>query len=154
MKNRLNLVIVTSLIFLFSLAGLYFYFFLQKNPDYGNDKEERIKINGTEFIIEISETQEKLAKGLSGRDGLCENCGMVFKFSEKGNWSFWMKGMRFDLDIIWIEGDEVVYMAKYVPYDSQETITPDVKADKVLEINSGKSDQLGLKPGDRIIFEN
>lgn len=113
---------------------------------------ENIKINGNKLKVEVVGSSEKIAKGLGDRDNLCEKCGMLFEFPKKGRYPFWMKDMKIDLDIIWIDGNEIVYIAKNVSYYSSETITPEVKADRVLEINAGLAEKYDIEIGDKISF--
>jgi uncharacterized protein len=77
---------------------------------------------------------------------------MLFEFPEKGKRGFWMKGMKFNLDIVWLDDSKIVHIAKNVSCDSKEIIIPEVEADKVLEINAGMADGLGIKAGDEISF--
>lgn len=79
---------------------------------------------------------------------------MLFVFNGEAYRSFWMKDMKFDLDMIYISGDKIVYIAKSVGYENgtKEVVRPDAKADKVLEVNAGISDKLGLKAGDMVSF--
>lgn len=130
---------------------MFVCFFFRNYSIYGN-KLKDIKINGNKLKVETANSSEKLARGLGGRNSLCDKCGMLFEFSEKGRHSFWMKGMRFNLDIIWIDGDEIVYIVRNVSYNSSETITPEVKADRVLEVSAGISDRLNIEAGDMIEF--
>jgi hypothetical protein len=138
-------------ILFFPVVLIFAFIFFQNYSIHGN-RLENIRINKNKFKVEVVDSSEKLSKGLGGRDGLCGKCGMLFEFSEKGRHSFWMKGMRFNLDIIWIDGNEIVHIAKNIPYDSSETITPEAKADKVLEIKGGLADRIGIKAGDMIKF--
>ena len=39
---------------------------------------------------------------------------MLFRFSQAEKYSFWMKDMRFPLDIIWIKNREVVHIEKNI----------------------------------------
>lgn len=139
------------LILFFSVILIFSCLFFQNYSVYGN-RLENIKINGNKFKIEVVSSFEKITKGLGDRNNLCEKCGMIFEFPEKGKHSFWMKGMKIDLDIIWIDGNEIVYIAKNISHDSLEIITPEIKANKVLEINAGLTEKYGIKMGDRILF--
>jgi hypothetical protein len=138
---------------LFFLVVLIFAFIFFQNYSIHGNRLENIKINGNELKIEIVNSSEKLSEGLGERDGLCDKCGMLFEFSEKERHSFWMKGMRFNLDIIWIDGNEIVHIAKNISHNSSETIMPEVKADKVLEIKGGLADRIGIKAGDVVEFK-
>lgn len=61
-----------------------------------------VTIGGTTFSVELATTMVQQAKGLSGRTGLGENDGMLFLFGSSTVQNFWMKGMNFPLDMIWI----------------------------------------------------
>ena len=50
----------------------------------------------------VADTPQERAVGLSGYAGLPENVGMLFVFPEPRQPSFWMKGMEFSLDLVWI----------------------------------------------------
>ena len=98
-------------------------------------------------------------KGLSKRDLLPLTEGMLFVFEKSGLWGFWMKDMKFAIDIIWIDGNKnIVDIAKNVPPepdDKDRELTvykPKVEAMYVLEINAGLSDFNNLEIGDAVNF--
>jgi uncharacterized membrane protein (UPF0127 family) len=62
-----------------------------------------IAVGGISVTVEIADEPAERAHGLADRDGLAPGTGMIFVFSESGPRSFWMKGMRFCLDMVWIE---------------------------------------------------
>lgn len=115
-------------------------------------QKTEIEISDRKLQVEISRTEKERDRGLSGRESICENCGMLFVFPEEGRRGFWMKEMKFDLDIIWISQGKITYIAKNVSCDLKETIIPETDADKVLELNAGMADELGIKEGDEIRF--
>src|SRR5947208_11440214 len=43
------------------------------------------------------------SRGLQGKEGLKKNEGMLFIFEQDGLHRFWMKDMKFPIDIIWID---------------------------------------------------
>ncbi|KKU76803.1 MAG: Protein containing DUF192 [Parcubacteria group bacterium GW2011_GWA2_47_8b] len=105
------------------------------------------------FNVEIADTIASRTRGLSGRGFLGEGDGMFFIFPYSAIQHFWMKGMKFPIDIIWISGDKVIGMVMgaepeagpdYEIYSSPEI------ADKVLEINAGLTQKFGIKTGDSI----
>ncbi len=59
-------------------------------------------------IAEIADTPELRSRGLGSRDDLPDGRGMLFVFEEPSIRTFWMKGMRFCIDIVWIKGDAVI----------------------------------------------
>jgi len=75
---------------------------------------------------------------------------MLFVFSESGKHSFWMKGMEFPLDILWLRDGKVVAIEGGVSRDSREIFSPDVVSDQVLELNAGMADGLGIGIGSEL----
>ena len=67
-----------------------------------------VAIGGTIVTAEIVDTKEKLELGLSGREGLSFNKGMLFVFPKTGYHSFWMKDMSFPIDIIWLSKEKLL----------------------------------------------
>ena len=55
--------------------------------------------------MDLADTPEKRFQGLSGREILEEGTGMLFVFQEERQHTFWMKDMRFPLDMIWITAE-------------------------------------------------
>jgi uncharacterized membrane protein (UPF0127 family) len=72
-------------------------------------------IGDQKISVELRRTPLEWEKGLSGRKPLAENTGMLFVFSDTAIRQFWMKDMRFSIDIFWIRNGKVVGIAKEVP---------------------------------------
>lgn len=96
-----------------------------------------VHIGERAYALEIADTGIERTMGLGGRDALCEACGMLFVFDRPGRHAFWMQGMRFPIDIVWLLGDQVVFVARAVSPDLAGTIDPAVSADRVIELPSG-----------------
>lgn len=141
-------------------AGVFLIFIivifaLSKKQSSQNGKT--ITINGHQFRVEIADTDEKRTRGLSGRDKLEQNEGMLFVFPSPGFYRFWMKDMKFPLDFIWIDNDKIVDLTENVslPKSAGEilsTFSAKYPFDKVLEINDGKIKSYDIKVGDRILL--
>lgn len=144
--------IILLLPFLALLTFVEYEFVSSKYSAYGNKLAE-IEINEKKFKVEIAESEKKKYLGLGDRNNLCSSCGMLFVFKEGGKHQFWMRGMNFPLDIIWISGNKIVYIAKNISKDHKGTITPFGEADKVLEINAGLCEKYGIEEGDEIKFK-
>ncbi len=99
--------------------------------------------NGQEIGLRVADNNEERKLGLSYFKSLPQDQGMLFLFDKPGSYPFWMKGMNFPLDIIWLKrgqdgGYRVVYVAHNVlPSSYPNSINPKIDADAVLEINSG-----------------
>ena len=68
--------------------------------------------------------------------------------------SFWMKGMRFPLDIVWIKDGRVVDVSADVPPPRGPnaplpTYSPDRPANRALEVNAGWAADHGVAAGRR-----
>lgn len=123
----------------------------------GQAKYNELTINETKLKVEIADTQEKRSKGLGGRESLAQDSGMLFIFQKADKHSFWMKGLNFPLDFIWIKGNTVVDIITNAqqPSPSQKgedlpIYLPKTEADKVLEVNAGVADRLKIQAGDTI----
>jgi uncharacterized membrane protein (UPF0127 family) len=63
---------------------------------------------------EIADTNLLRSRGLGDRDGLRDGWGMLFIDQTARVQMFWMKDMRFCLDIIWIDEDHITGAAQNV----------------------------------------
>lgn len=123
-------------------------------------KPGQVTVGDTKIRVEIADTQGQRNKGLGGRESLAQDEGMLFIFDRQDKYPFWMKGLKFPLDIIWIAGDKVVDIFPNVPPPTagqkDETLLiyqSKIPIDKVLEVNSGTVDRLKIKIGDTIKLE-
>lgn len=115
----------------------------------------KIRINKTEFTVEIVDTENKRTKGLSGRKNMPKDTGMLFIFPTANIYNFWMKEVHFPLDFIWINQNKIVDITENVASpspntpDNQLTIyNPKMAVDKVLELNAGVIQSSNIKIGD------
>ncbi|MDJ0272657.1 MAG: DUF192 domain-containing protein [Candidatus Caldarchaeum sp.] len=115
--------------------------------------EPYVKIREAVFSVEIADDDAERGRGLSGREKLPENRGMLFVFEKPGRYSFWMYEMRFALDIIWIDADGLVVhieenLQPCTPNQVCQSYTPSSDAKYVLEINAGLVKKHGIVVGD------
>lgn len=120
--------------------------------------EAEVAVRGRTFTVEVADTPAKRELGLGKRDSLPRDRGMLFPFGEARRWVFWMKGMRFPIDIVWIRDGRVVDIHRDVPVPASralkdlKTVSPVEPADTVLELNAGVAAEIGLQPGDGIVL--
>jgi uncharacterized protein len=126
----------------------------------GGDAPERdeartvVRIGDATVQVELADDEAARRRGLSGRPRLGRDQGMLFVLPNDMP-SFWMKGMRFPLDIVWIDGNRVVDVTADVPPPRRPggglpTYSPDRPADRVLEVNAGWAALHGVEPGDTV----
>ena len=114
-------------------------------------KNPTVTINGHKFQVTVARSQKEQEIGLSETKSLPQNQGMIFLFEKSAYYSFWMKNMKFPIDIIYINGDQIVTIQNNVqPAKEQESpilYTSTEPSDKVLEINAGLTKQYDFKKG-------
>lgn len=116
-----------------------------------------LKINDHVFKVEIADTSQKRNKGLGGREKLASDEGMLFVFEKSDKYPFWMKGLKFPLDFIWIKDFKIAgTLPNILPPDPSQkdqdlpVFSSPSEIDKVLEVNAGTVETLGIKVGDSI----
>lgn len=136
-------------------------------------KRATVVFDRVRFGVEVVQSPEDVRKGLSGRDSIPEfglkpdgsaiEGGMLFVFEEKKRHSFWMKDMRFPIDILWLNDGRVVWIEKNASPEPPGTpdakfliYTPPAEASSVLEIRSGMTVRFGINVGDEaeIVFRD
>ena len=113
------------------------------------DEADFLLIGDTTIRIELAKTTEEKARGLSGREGIGEEDGLLFVYDTDDFYYFWMKDMKFPIDIIWLDKDwRVVYIADNVlPETYPNTFVSKEPARYVLEVASGFSARHGVSVG-------
>ena len=114
-----------------------------------------VQIRDARVQVEIVDTPKTQQRGLGYRDELPWNHGMLFLFERPKSANIWMKGMRFDIDIIWIRDGRIVDMRWRAPHQPQgplPTYRPKEIADRVLEVPAGYAEAHGWRVGDEVRF--
>jgi uncharacterized membrane protein (UPF0127 family) len=120
-------------------------------------QDKILQLKQFKITVQLADTPEKRAQGLSGIKQITDNEGMLFLFSEPQRPAFWMKGMNFPLDIIWIHGDTIVGISdnvKPMPNTGDDSLPkyyPPQDSDKVLEVNGGWAFRHDVNVGDKVI---
>ena len=111
-----------------------------------------IKIGNIQFKTEIAANAEQWQQGLSDRQTMCGDCGMLFIFPDKKSKQFWMKDMKFPLDIIWISDSRVVGVSRKLPAPKAGELPLIIDSPKavnwVLEVNAEAAKS--IKEGDKV----
>jgi uncharacterized membrane protein (UPF0127 family) len=116
-----------------------------------------IVVGETPLTVELAITSAESALGLGYRNELEPGRGMLFIFPEPSELTFWMKGMRFCLDIIWVLDGEIIGAAENACPDPEGTEDADrlrypspALANYVLEVPAGWLAENGYGPGTQI----
>lgn len=115
-----------------------------------------VLIGGQRVWIEIVEGIEEQSLGLGQRDSLAWDHGMYFPYARAAFYVFWMKDMRFDIDIVWIRDGRVIDLHHRVAHAVEPPLPryrPREAADAVLEVPAGYAQAHGWGIGDRVRLE-
>ena len=132
------------------IIGVFSFWFYTKHPLSGT-----VKINDATFVVDLAVTSIEKEKGLSYRKTLAPKHGMLFVYDHKELYPFWMKGMNFPLDFIWLDGNKIVDITKNVqPADglNMHVVKPLLPVDKILELNAGEVEAYNIQIGDTVLF--
>lgn len=120
-----------------------------------DNKSPLVTPNKTVITIETVATSEERQVGLSNRDSIDDSAGMLFEFDEfsKEN-CFWMKDMRFAIDMIWLDKQKkVVTVTENIgPETYPESFCPEADAKYGLEVGAGRTIELGIAAGETLRF--
>lgn len=118
-------------------------------------------INGFDVTSDVAFTDEQKTKGLDIKNNLTEDQGMLFVFQQAGKYGFWMMGMKFPIDIIWIDGNgsvtHIEHGLKPCPPDSFNLFCPVYSPERdslyVLETIAGFSMKHNIRIGSHVDLE-
>ncbi len=144
-KNLLK----TALVFIsigVSIIGIYLYIKIPLNFQHG---PYFLNLNDKKISLIIADTGESRAKGLSDRESLSGDTAMLFVFNKIGKYGFWMKNMKFPIDIIWLDMFEnIIYIEKNVKPETYPTVfIPPQNSLYVVEANAGFAEKNDLMVG-------
>jgi uncharacterized membrane protein (UPF0127 family) len=111
-----------------------------------------LKIKDKEFRVLPVLDKEEMKKGLSGKPKLGDGKGMLFHFGEPQEVTMNMVGMRYALDMVFIDGNRRVIKIETLRPGLNETTVEGVMC--VLEVNKGEGKGLEgeeLQPSEELV---
>lgn len=112
------------------------------------------------FTVDVADTRTEQAQGLSGREKLEIDEGMLFVYADKKILDFWMKDMLFPIDLLWIEDNTIVAWQENMPIPlagaslaELPTYSSPKAVNHVLELPAGTIKRLALSVGDQVTWE-
>lgn len=152
LSQKIGLVIVIFIIPLLLLAylgissgGTDFFPMKGAGPTFTS-----LELKGIPLNVEIARTEVARQRGLSGRETIAENQGLLFIFDKPDFYGIWMKDMRFPIDILWLDEGGVIVDIKRnaVPESYPDVFYPNVPATYVLELLAHFSELHNVEVGD------
>ena len=116
---------------------------------------EKLIFDGRKMVsVMVVQDEDERMRGLSGRESLPPDSGMLFIFPESDRYGFWMKDTKFPIDIIWInDAWLVVDVTKNATPASFPTIfKPTTPVRYVLEMPAGFSEGNDITVGSFIKY--
>lgn len=115
-------------------------------------------VDNYKILVDIALTDKQVQDGLSIKNSLNENEGMLFFLGEPRKASFWMKNMKFPIDIIWLnETFSIVHIEQDLqPCESVfncKSYKPNSEALYVLETIDGFTKKHNIQIGNKIDFQ-
>jgi len=136
------------------LLGVGIFLALGEEDVDGPPPEAAVEIGGATVRADVADDEASRRRGLAGRAGLDDDEGMLFLLPDDSP-AFWMKGMRFPIDIVWIDDGRVVDVTADVPppresesHTALPTYSPGRPANRALEVNAGWAARHGVTRGD------
>jgi uncharacterized membrane protein (UPF0127 family) len=119
---------------------------------YRND--QTVKINNHILKTQLAKTQTEQVRGLGGKACIPDDQAMLFEFNKVDYYPFWMKDMKFPIDIIWLDSNKkvVTIKANVQPSTYSRTFSNAKPAKYVLELKSDNVVKLGITSGTQATF--
>lgn len=134
--RKLVLPVLCFVILVWSIAALYRQ---PSAPRLDSAVFSTLEIAETKLeITSVFDTPQERTQGLSDRTELQAGEAVLFVLDEPAKDCFWMKDMRFSIDIIWLNHNkEVIYLKQNVSLETYpETFCPNEPASYVIETNA------------------
>lgn len=111
-------------------------------------------IGNNSYKLYAPNTTSEQQRGLAVFDYLANEQGMIFRGNPVGVQGVWMKDMKFNIDIIWVDKDNrIIHLVKNASKDSYPTIfqNPDSTASAyIIELSAGQLEAHSIKVGDEV----
>jgi uncharacterized membrane protein (UPF0127 family) len=119
--------------------------------------QTKVTVNNFDLTVYLAMNNKQIIKGLVIKNQLKENEGMLFVYQQPTKYRFSMRGMKFPIDIIWLNNARKVIHIEHslepCPSDSDcPKFIPTAAALYVLETIAGFSNKHDVKIGTQIDF--
>lgn len=146
--SRLHIILRPLLIIAVAIAVLAGISLLVKQP--GN---RLLVVNGHRYRLSVADTDRARAKGLGNQSTMDNAQGMLFTFPAPENLCFWMKDMRFSLDMVWLDASQrIVKVEQDVSPRTYPKTYCAANTQYVIELNAGQAKAAGLYIGQQLQF--
>jgi uncharacterized membrane protein (UPF0127 family) len=121
-------------------------------------QDQVVTIKQYKLSVQLAATPEQREAGLAGMEHISDTEGMMFIFSEPRRIGFWMKGVKFPLDILWLNKGKIIAISDNIPIEPGKkenelpVYYPPSEADRVIEVNAGWAFRHDVMVGDSVVL--
>lgn len=158
------ILLIPSVVFVLMVAAIYGRLPRERaastarNEVLSKEGGKMVTINNRKITVAVADDELSRRKGLAGVEVMGDGEGMLFVFENQDvQPPFWMKEMKMEIDIIWINDgvisqimSEVPPAEAGIPERALELYIPDEPADYVLEVASGWAKRNAVNVGDSV----
>jgi len=146
-------------VILIGIGALYWFGLFGEVKNNQDGSGTTVTIRDATFHVDVADTPQARSKGLSGRESLDRDEGLLFNFSGSATRRFWMKDMLIPIDIIWIDAGVIVGFSEDAQPEPGVSTTdlmiyasPE-PANQVLEVQAGTVGRERIVIGDAVIVQ-
>lgn len=140
----MKLLVIATSIFLFSAPGA-----IEACPK--KLPSGSVSINGRQLGVEVAATPDARSCGLSNRQTLARDRGMLFVYPQPMPLVFWMKDTLIPLSIAFIDAaGRIVSIQNMTPMQIDEKYRSPLPAPYAIEVNQGWFSEQAVQVGDKV----
>lgn len=146
---------VISWIFLWAVAGwILFAWHPAPKCSASYRDDTNLALNGSSLHLQVANSNAERQQGLGGKSCIGPNQGMLFVFAKAGYYPFWMRDMKFSIDIIWLSSQKDVtdVSPNVSPASYPKSFVNSQPAQYVIELAAGRAAKLGIVSGAHLDF--
>lgn len=146
---------IIGVVLVITLSAIVYMYFRPKPSQCTQAYSSDITIKDglkTPLYLEQSDTELTRQKGLSSRECIPDQNGMLFIFDSAELHGIWMKDMKFSIDIIWLDtSKKVIHIEPNAsPESYPKVFYPQNPASFVIEVKAGQVVERSIKVGQQL----
>ena len=149
---RLSLLLLAGALIILGIVSV-----MTARPELHDGRTVTVKIDKALIKAKVAAKDQSRAAGLAAVPQLSDKDGMLFTYPQPQVPEYWMKGVAYPIDIIWIRDDTVSEVTANVPGSAGGTpddqlprYRPTAPVTHVIEVSGGWTTRNGIQPGDPV----
>jgi uncharacterized protein len=115
----------------------------------------RITLGAKTIVATLANTDKTRTEGLLGWSDIREDQGMLLDFIRSGVFAIHMQGMKFPIDAVWIDSNDVIRLIYEQIRPNSGIVYPSIFPVRYcLEIPAGFCKKHGIKEGQKVVFNS